>query len=88
MPLVIRLGDTSTHGGAMVTSSSKSPAEGPNICRLGDLLACPLPGHGTNPVIEASPDSLCEGKQIAREGDHTACGAALISGATKTVVNG
>lgn len=85
MPLIIRLGDTSTHGGAMVTSSSKSPAEGPNVCRIGDILECPV--HGPNPVVEGSPDSLCEGPRIARQGDHTACGAALISGATRTIVN-
>lgn len=85
MPLIIRLGDTSTHGGAMVTSARISKAEGPLICRIGDILACPR--HGPNPVVEGSPDSHCEGPKIARQGDHTACGAALISGATKSIVN-
>lgn len=85
MPLLVRLGDTSTHGGSMITSSSKSPIEGPNVCRIGDLLACPI--HGPNPVIEGSPDVLAEGSRVARQGDHTACGAALISGASKTVAN-
>jgi uncharacterized Zn-binding protein involved in type VI secretion len=85
MPLIIRLGDTSTHGGAMVTSARKSMAEGKLICRVGDTLNCPI--HGPNPVVEGSPNSLCEGPKVARQGDHTACGAALISGATKTVVN-
>lgn len=85
MPPPIRLGDTSTHGGAMITSSSKSPMEGPNVCRIGDILACPL--HGPNAVVEGSPDTLAEGPPVARQGDHTACGAALISGCSKTVVN-
>jgi uncharacterized Zn-binding protein involved in type VI secretion len=85
MPPPIRLGDTSSHGGEMVTSSSKSPIEGPNVCRIGDLLACPI--HGLNPVVEGSPDTLAEGPPVARQGDHTACGAALISSCKKTVVN-
>lgn len=85
MPLIIRLTDTSDHGGAVVTSASKSLAEGQLIARIGDILDCPL--HGPNPIVEGSPNTLCEGKQVAREGDHTECGAALISGASKTIVN-
>lgn len=85
MPPPIRLGDTSTHGGAMVTSAQKSLCEGPEICRIGDILDCAV--HGPNPVVEGSPDTLCEGPRVARQGDHTACGAALISGATRTLVN-
>lgn len=85
MPLIIRLTDTSTHGGAVVTSASKSKAEGQLIARIGDILDCPL--HGPNPIVEGSPNTLCEGKEVARQGDHTECGAALISGATKTFVN-
>ncbi len=86
MPLVIRLGDTSTHGGAVVTSCQRWPAEGQLVARIGDILDCPI--HGPNPIVEGSPDTICEGKEVARHGDHTACGAALISGAVRTFVNG
>jgi uncharacterized Zn-binding protein involved in type VI secretion len=82
MPLICRLGDTSTHGGAVITSASKSLAEGALIAREGDILDCPL--HGPNPIVEHSAKMLAEGKWVARHGDHTACGAALISGAAKT----
>lgn len=85
MPLIIRLGDTSTHGGFVITSASKSYAEGALIARIGDTLLCPI--HGPSSIVEGSPNSLCEGSQIARQGDATDCGAALISGAVKTVVN-
>lgn len=85
MPLIIRRGDTSTHGGAVVTAASKSYAEGAAIARLGDILLCPL--HGPQPIVTGSGNSLCEGPQIARQGDVAACGAALISGAVKTPVN-
>lgn len=82
MPLIARIGDTSTHGGAIVTSASKSHCEGPLIAREGDILNCPL--HGPNPIVGHSTKLMCEGKFVARHGDATACGATLISGATKS----
>ena len=82
MPMIARLGDTSTHGGAIVTSASKSYCEGQLIARHTDILNCPI--HGPNPIVEHSSKMWCEGLEVARHGDHTACGAALISGATKS----
>lgn len=81
MPLIVRLGDTGTHGGEVVTSAQKWDAEGALIARIGDIYACPL--HGPNPIVEGSPKWQCEGSPIARHGDATACGATLISGASK-----
>lgn len=83
MPLICRLGDTSDHGGQIITSASKTLAEGALIARKDDILDCPL--HGPNTIVEHSTKMLVEGKFVARHGDHTACGAALISGCTKTV---
>jgi len=82
MPLIARLGDTSTHGGAIVTSASKSLCEGKLIARHTDILGCPI--HGPNPIVEHSEKLWCEGLQVARHGDATQCGATLISGATKS----
>lgn len=82
MPLICRLGDTSTHGGEIVTSASKTMHEGALTAREGDILDCPI--HGPNPIVEHSQKQMVEGKFVARQGDHTACGAALISGATKS----
>ena len=82
MPLIARLGDTSTHGGAIITSASKSLAEGALIAREGDILDCPI--HGPQPIVGHSSKWICEGAWVARHGDLTACGAALISGAAKT----
>lgn len=81
MPLIVRLGDTSDHGGAVVTSAAKWTCEGPKIARRTDLFSCPI--HGINPIVEGSAKWQCEGLPIARHGDHTACGASLISGASK-----
>lgn len=81
MPLVVRLDDTSTHGGAVISSASKWRCEGALIARKGDMFSCPM--HGNNPIVEGSGKWKCEGAEVARQGDHTACGASLISGASK-----
>lgn len=81
MPLIVRLGDTGTHGGSVVTAASKWRCEGSPIARKGDTYDCPL--HGPNPIAQGSSKWQCEGASIARHGDATACGAALISGAAK-----
>lgn len=81
MPLIARLGDTGTHGGSIVTSASKWRCEGAFIARRGDTYLCPE--HGPNPIVGGSSIWKCEDAGIARHGDLTACGATLISGATK-----
>lgn len=86
MPLIMRLTDTSDHGGEIVTSAERSLAEGQKIARKGDILNCPI--HGPQPIVSGSDNVLCEGKEVARHGvDTAACGAVLISRATKTIVN-
>lgn len=82
LELIARLGDTSTHGGEIVTSASKTFAEKKKIAREGDILNCPV--HGPNPIVGHSAKHKAEGKYLARQTDLTECGAALISGATKT----
>ena len=87
MPLVIRLNDTSDHGGTVISSASKTYVEGELVARIGDQHDCPIPGHGVTDIVEGSPDTYVEGMQVAREGDKADCGAALISSAVKTFVN-
>jgi uncharacterized Zn-binding protein involved in type VI secretion len=82
MPMVIRLGDTSSHDGAVISSATKTKAEGIFIARVGDAFDCPV--HGVNAIASGSDKNLCEGAKIARDGDVTECGAVLIASATKT----
>lgn len=51
---------------------------GKPAARVTDPTACPLPGHGTNPIVSGSPDVLFDGLPAARQGDPTACGSALV----------
>ncbi len=50
---------------------------GKPAARLGDPTACPLPGHGNNPIAAGSPDVLFDGLPAARMGDASACGGAM-----------
>jgi len=51
---------------------------GAHIARRGDIYACPI--HGPNAIAQGSDRWQCEGAPVARHGDLTACGAAIISG--------
>ncbi|WP_217477781.1 PAAR domain-containing protein [Stutzerimonas stutzeri] len=62
---------------------------GKPAARLGDPTACPIPGHGTNPIAAGSPDVLFDSLPAARMGDASACGGAMAGAVTPTVlING
>lgn len=56
---------------------------GKPAARVTDPTACPLPGHGTNPIATGSGDVFFDGLATARQGDASACGGAM-SGAFST----
>lgn len=62
---------------------------GKPAARLSDPTACPIPGHGTNPIAAGSPNVLFDNLPAARQGDASACGGALVSAVIPTVlING
>lgn len=75
---VILLGDTTTHGGEVVTASSNFSHLGIPVARVGDMVTCPK-CEGTFPIIEGAPTASENHNNIARHGDKVACGATLIS---------
>lgn len=80
---VARFGDTSTHGGKIITSAKKTEAEGMLVARVTDLLDCPI--HGINPIITGSQNYIVEDQKCARTTSLTQCGAQIIGGSKKTV---
>lgn len=82
---VIRLYDQTSHGGFVIRASG-SRYDGKPLALLGDLVACPLPGHGVNPIIEGEPTMTEHGKPVALHGHRTACGCTLISSLPETGV--
>ena len=62
---------------------------GKPAARVTDPTACPLPGHGTNPIAAGSGDVFFDGLAAARQGDASACGGAMVGGLASTVkING
>lgn len=62
---------------------------GKPAARVTDPTACPMPGHGTNPIIEGSPKIVFDGLPTARQGDVSACGIPISSAVSSTVfING
>jgi uncharacterized Zn-binding protein involved in type VI secretion len=75
---VIRLGDTTTHGGKVVSVAHKLTDMGKPIACIGDMVKCPK-CKGTYPIVEGDPHCKIEGTPVAFDGHKTECGAALIS---------
>lgn len=76
---LILLGDKTSHGGTVVEASTETSIGGIRVARLGDKVACPIPGHGVNPIVTGDATLLIDGKPAARVGDSTACGAVLVA---------
>lgn len=76
---IIRMGDPTSHGGKVVTASNTHSIGGVGIARMGDMVVCPMVGHGVNPIIEGSPTYLIGGRMVALQGHCSACGCTLIS---------
>ena len=76
---VVRLGDSTSHGGKVISASTTHVIDGIGIARVGDQVACPMPGHGINPIVEGAPTYLIGGRMVALQGHHSACGCTLIA---------
>jgi uncharacterized Zn-binding protein involved in type VI secretion len=80
MRKIIRLGDLTTHGGTVISSSAEHfTVGGTAVACVGDKCSCPLPGHGICTIVEGEARHRINGKQVAYEGCKTSCGAQLIA---------
>lgn len=76
---IIVVGDSTDHGGKVISGSPKDTIMGKRIARMGDLVDCPqrYPNkkpHGVNKIIEGDSTYLIEGIPVALEGHKTECG--------------
>lgn len=76
---IVRLGDKTTHGGVVITASPVHTLRGIGIARKGDMVSCPLPGHGMNEIVEGCSVFSVGGRSVALHGHKTACGCSLIA---------
>jgi len=75
-----RLGDTSSHGGTIITGSVTTFANGKPVARMGDMHVCPIAGHGVTSITTGSIDTATDGRPNARLGDIAGCGAVIVTG--------
>lgn len=93
MPMAARVGDTTSHPGAIVGPGVPTVlVGGAPAAVLGDTHACALPPtagpHPPNPVAAGSASVTIGGKPAARVGDPTGCGATIIVGAPTVEIGG
>ena len=85
---LIRLGDSTSHGGTVTEASMAMRSEdGRGFARVGDKVSCPIKGHGSNAIATGDPTFILNGRPVAREGDKTECGATLIASQHVTTVS-
>ena len=84
---VVRLGDHTSHGGAVITASATHTIAGIGIARVGDQVSCPKAGHGVNKIVEGAATYTVGGRQVALHGHRCACGCTLIA-SLPTVTHG
>lgn len=80
MANVVRLGDPTSHGGKVIsTSASHITVDGVAVVLVGDKCICPIKGHNNCKVVSGNASHTVEGVAVAYDGDTTSCGAKLIS---------
>ncbi|MBT1538278.1 PAAR domain-containing protein [Ralstonia solanacearum] len=78
---VIREGDSTTHGGKVITGASGYRVMGQAVACVGDHCTCPIPGHDHCVIVESDPTFKVNGRMVAFHGHKVSCGATLISSA-------
>lgn len=74
---IIRLGDSTSHGGKVIEGSQTDICHGKPIAFIGHKVLCPK-CKGTFPIVEGVQTTTIFGKGVALAGMKTACGASLI----------
>ncbi|WP_233866958.1 PAAR domain-containing protein [Paraburkholderia adhaesiva] len=77
---LIRLGDTTDHGGEVISASETMKYGGRRVARKGDKIRClKHPDVNPNVITEGDPKITDHGVPCARHGHHGTCGCSLVS---------
>lgn len=79
MQKIIRLGDSTSHGGKVVSATRHVTIGGIPVARLGDKCTCPKCGHNNCVIVAGDSAWTIEGIPVALEGHKISSGAVLIS---------
>lgn len=74
----IRIGDTTDHGGTVIEADLSFEVDGKPVAITGHLVVCRR-CRGTFPIETGADDMTSLGRQVARQGDKTSCGAVLVA---------
>jgi len=77
--LIIRLGDTTDHGGEVITGTDTWTVLGVPVARVGDKVRCPKCDNKIYEIVEGNQKMTLFGRPAAFEYHLTSCGARLIS---------
>ncbi|UQG65023.1 MULTISPECIES: DUF2235 domain-containing protein [unclassified Marinobacter] len=58
------------------------------VACVGDTHVCPIPGHGSSPIIANGATASVDGVPIARVGDACGCGAVIVQGYPLALLDG
>jgi len=78
MSAVSRLGDSSTHGGSIISASTNKKANSKGIARQGDQFQCPT--HGLQTLNAITTKTFVDGRLVITVGAHVTCGATITQG--------
>ncbi|WP_233805181.1 PAAR domain-containing protein [Paraburkholderia sp. HP33-1] len=77
-------GDSTSHGGKILSGSDRIKVKGRRAAKVGILVSCPI--HGDNEIIDGSSRMKDAGTPLSRDGDATQCGSVLIASADGATV--
>jgi uncharacterized Zn-binding protein involved in type VI secretion len=76
MPKIIRVGDSTSHGGRVIASGAPQlTVNGIPVALKGDACVCPIKGHMPCFIAEGDAEHTVDGVPVAYEGHRTTCGA-------------
>lgn len=73
----IKVGDTTSGGGSVLSGASADRGGGMSWARIGDIVQCGV--HGMTTIVTGDSEHPIDGRAAARHGDFCACGCILIS---------
>ncbi|WP_118987741.1 PAAR domain-containing protein [Photorhabdus sp. CRCIA-P01] len=76
---VVCLGDATNRGGKVITASSTIYFDDKQAALVGDLIDCPIDGHGVNPIIEGDDTVQENGCSIVVHNCRCLCGCHVLS---------
>jgi uncharacterized Zn-binding protein involved in type VI secretion len=82
----VLLGDSTTHGGNVISASSTTIVQGKPVALVGDEVLCPIPGHGVNAIVEGCEEWFENGRAMVVNGCRSECGCQVIASTTECVV--